>query len=154
VQVTSRVDYAVRAVLELAAADGQRTTRDALADAQGIPPRYLESILMQLRQAGLVVGQRGSAGGYTLARAATEITVADVSRAVDGPLALVQGLRPEQVTYEGVSTHLGELWVGLRAALRAVMEAVTIADLLSGELPAKVKELTADPDAWRSGGDR
>lgn len=153
-QVTSRVDYAVRALLELAGADGVRMTRDGLAAAQAIPPRYLEGILGQLRQAGLVIGQRGSSGGYMLGRPAEEITVAEVCRAVDGPLTLVQGLRPEQVHYDGASQHLGELWVGLRAALRGVLEAVTVADLQSGDLPQGVRDLTADPDAWRSGTDR
>jgi Rrf2 family protein len=154
VQVTARIDYAVRALLELAAADDRRVTRDELAAAQQIPPRYLESILLQLRQGGLVVGQRGSSGGYRLGRPADTITVAEVSRAVDGPLALVQGLRPEHTRYEGAGQHLGELWVGLRAALRSVLENVTIADLLSGDLPSSVKALTADPDAWRSGAER
>jgi len=147
VQVTARIDYAVRALLELAAAD-ERMTRDELAARQDIPPRYLESILLQLRQAGLVVGQRGAAGGYTLGRPAEAISVAEVSRAVDGPLALVQGLRPEQTSYEGAGRHLGELWVGLRAAVRSVMESVTIADLLAGDLPAGVRALVDDPDAW------
>jgi Rrf2 family protein len=154
VQVTARIDYAVRALLELASSDAGRVTRDELADAQDIPRRYLESILLQLRREGLVVGQRGAAGGYRLGRPPELITVADVSRAVDGPLALVQGQRPEHITYEGTSQHLGDLWVGLRAAVRSVMETVTLADLLSGELPEAVQALVADPDAWRSGADR
>ena len=115
-QVTARIDYAVRALLELASSDAGRVTRDELADAQDIPRRYLESILLQLRREGLVVGQRGATGGYRLGRPADQITVADVSRAVDGPSALVQGQRPEHIEYEGTSRHLGELWVGLRAA--------------------------------------
>ncbi len=153
-QVTARIDYAVRALLELASSDAARVTRDELADAQAIPRRYLESILLQLRREGLVVGQRGASGGYKLGRAPDQITVADVSRAVDGPLALVQGQRPEHITYEGTSQHLGELWVGLRAAVRSVMEHVTLADLLAGELPEDVRTLVADPDAWRSGTER
>jgi Rrf2 family protein len=147
VQVTARIDYAVRALLELAAGEG-RVTRDELAAAQDIPPRYLESILLQLRQAGLVVGQRGSSGGYVLGRPPEEITVAEVSRAVDGPLALVQGQRPEQIRYEGTGANLGELWIGLRAAVRSVLETVTIADLLAGDLPDTVRALVDDPDAW------
>lgn len=153
-QVTARIDYAVRALLELAGRDGERVTRDDLADAQGIPRRYLESILLQLRREGLVVGQRGAAGGYRLGRPADRITVADVSRAVDGPLALVQGQRPEHISYDGTSRHLGELWIGLRAAVRSVLESVTLADLLAGRLPPEVAALVADPDAWRSGADR
>ncbi len=154
VQVTARIDYAVRALLELASSDSGRVTRDELADAQAIPRRYLESILLQLRREGLVIGQRGATGGYRLGRPADEITMADVSRAVDGPLALVQGQRPENIQYDGTSRHLGDLWIGLRAAVRSVMESVTIADLLAGDLPAEVKALVADPDAWLSGSDR
>jgi len=154
VQVTARIDYAVRALLELASSEAGRVTRDELADAQEIPRRYLESILLQLRREGLVVGQRGATGGYRLGRPADQITVADVSRAVDGPLALVQGQRPEHIEYDGTSRHLGELWVGLRAAVRSVMENVTLADLLAGSLPPDVRELVDDPDAWLSGSDR
>ncbi len=153
-QVTARIDYAVRALLELASRQGERVTRDDLADAQDIPRRYLESILLQLRREGLVVGQRGAAGGYRLGREPERITVADVSRAVDGPLALVQGQRPEHIEYDGTSRHLGELWIGLRAAVRSVLETVTLADLLAGRLPPAVADLVADPDAWRSGADR
>ncbi|MEZ5167000.1 MAG: Rrf2 family transcriptional regulator [Acidimicrobiales bacterium] len=102
-QVTARVDYAVRSVVELAASDAQRMSRDELAAAQDIPPRYLESILAALRQADLLIGTRGASGGYALARAPEAITVADIARAVDGPLALVQGRRPEQVAYTGAT---------------------------------------------------
>lgn len=147
-QVTARVDYAVRALLELAASDEGRATRDELAAAQDIPPRYLEAVLAQLRQAGLVVGQRGASGGYSLGRPADLITVAEISRAVDGPLALVQGQRPEKVTYQGTSQHLADLWIGLRAAVRSVMESVTLDDVLRGELPADVRSLVDDPDSW------
>jgi Rrf2 family protein len=148
VQVTARVDYAVRAMLELAARPDVLVTRDELADVQGIPPRYLEQVLAQLRTSGLVLGQRGSSGGYRLGRPASEITVADVSRAVEGPLTLVQGQRPEQVNYTGTSAHLHELWIGLRAAMRSVLESVTIADLLDGSLPSSVRCLVDDPDSW------
>jgi len=147
--VTARVDYAVRALLELAARGDGRATRDELAAAQDIPPRYLEAILGQLRHAGLVRGQRGSSGGYTLGRSAAEITIAEVSRTVDGPLSLVQGERPERVSYEGASAHLVDLWIGLRAAVRSVLEGVTIADVLAGRLPPEVQRLVDDPEAWR-----
>ena len=146
-QVTAKVDYAVRALVELATQQG-RITRDELAAAQQIPPRYLEAVLSRLRQAGLVVGQRGAAGGYMLGRPAEEITVAEVSRAVDGPLALVQGQRPENVRYEGSSHNLPDLWIGLRAAVRQVMESVTIADICSGEWPDPVRRLVENPDSW------
>ncbi len=104
---------------------------------------------MQLRQAGLVIGQRGSSGGYSLGRPADEMSVAEVSRAVDGPLALVQGQRPEDVTYPGACRHLPDLWIGLRAAVRSVLESVTIADLLNDELPRAVRDLVDDPDSWQ-----
>ena len=149
VQVTAKVDYAVRALLELAARDDGRATRDELAVAQDIPPRYLEAILGQLRQAGILTAQRGSSGGYTLGRDAERITIAEVSRAVDGPLSLVQGERPENVSHDGVSAHLVELWIGLRAAVRSVLETVTIADVLAGQLPPEVRRLVDDPDAWQ-----
>ena len=148
-QVTARIDYALRALLELAADPSRSVTRDELAEAQSIPPRYLELVLSQLRMGGLVIGQRGASGGYRLGRPADQITVAEVSRAVDGPLALVQGQRPEHLSYVGSSEHLHELWIGMRAALRSVMESVTIADLLSGEFPPFVRSLVDDPDSWR-----
>lgn len=146
-QISARVDYAIRAMLEMASA-GARLSRDAIATAQNIPPRYLEDILGQLRQAGLVSATRGPAGGFDLSRPPAEITVAQVSRAVDGPLTLVTGQRPEHVTYTGPSVHLQELWVGLRASVRAVLEQVTLADLLTGSLPAHVRELVSDEGAW------
>ena len=147
-QVTAKVDYAVRALLELAASPDGHATRDQIAAAQHIPPRYLETVLVQLRNSGLVVGQRGAAGGYRLGRDPGTVTIAEVSRAVDGPLALVQGQRPENVTYGGSSEHLADLWVGLRAAVRSVMEAVSLADVLRGDLPEAVRVLVDDPDAW------
>lgn len=149
VQVTARGDYAVRALLELAARPEARATRDELAESQEIPRRYLEAILNQLRMAGLVTGHRGAGGGYTLGRPADAITLAEILRAVDGPLSLVQGVRPEQVRYAGASRHLADLWVGLRAAVRSVLEEVTLADVLSGRLPAEVREMVDDPDAWQ-----
>jgi Rrf2 family protein len=147
-QVSAKVDYAVRAILEVAARDASRVTRDELSEAQDIPPRYLEVVLTDLRRAGLLFGHRGSSGGYSLGRAAADITVADVARAVDGPLALVQGRRPEDVSYTGSSEHLHELWIGLRAAVRSVLDEVTIADLASGYLPPTVRSLVDDSDAW------
>ena len=148
-QVTARVDYSLRALLLLASAPTTLHTRDHIAASQGIPPRYLEDILVELRHARLVDAQRGNNGGYRLARTAQLITVADVARAIDGPLALVQGRRPEEMEYNAPSEHLGELWVGLRAAIRSVMEQVTLADLLAKDLPPAIADLVADPDAWR-----
>jgi Rrf2 family protein len=147
-QVSAKVDYAVRAVLEVASRDTDRVTRDELSEAQDIPPRYLEVVLTDLRRAGLLFGHRGSSGGYSLGRPAETITVADVARAVDGPLALVQGRRPEDVSYTGSSEHLHELWIGLRSAVRSVLDEVTIADLASGYLPPAIRSMVDDDDAW------
>lgn len=148
-QVSARVDYALRALLVLAASPMERMTRDELAAAQSIPPRYLEDIMTVLRHAGFVATQRGQAGGYRLGRRPEAIVVADVARAVDGPLALVQGERPEAVQYSPPCEHLGELWIGLRAAMRSVLEQVTLSDLLSGQLPDNVRAFLDDPEAWR-----
>lgn len=119
-----------------------------LAEAQGLPVKFLEAILAELRRSGLVASQRGSEGGYRLARPASKISVADVFRAIDGPLAEVRGERPESTVYEGAAQHLQEVWIAVRASLRSVLEATTLADLVSGKLPARVRRLAADPDAW------
>lgn len=150
VQISARVDYAIRAMLELAAAHPDRLSRDELARRQQLPPRYLEAILRDLARDRLIAGHRGVTGGYELARRSDAITVADVARAVDGPLALVVQQRPEHVAYTGPSEHLADLWVGLRAAIRSVMDHVTLADLLAGRLPPDIRELLDDAEAWRS----
>jgi Rrf2 family protein len=150
VRVSAKADYALRAAAELAAAGGGPVKREALSRAQGIPPKFLENILGDLRQARLVRSQRGAEGGYWLARPADKITVADVMRAVDGPLVGIRGERPEDVGYEGAAESLQQVWIALRANLRAVVEQVTIADLASGKLPAAVKRLAKDPEAWQT----
>jgi Rrf2 family protein len=145
------VDYALRAVVELAAtagAPGRPVTADQLAQAQGIPPKFLESILLQLRRGGVVNAQRGPEGGYWLARPAREISLADVIRVIDGPLANVRGQRPEKLGYRGAAQALQEVWIALRASEREILELVTIADVATGELPDRVRTLTADPAAW------
>jgi len=147
VQVSAKLDYAVRAMLELAAASPQRRTREQLAAARDIPSKYLEAILGALRQGGLVRSQRGPEGGFTLAGEPSTITVAQIARAVEGPLTLVQGQRPEAVHHTG-QEGLTELWVAVRAALRMVLEAVTLADLLAGQLPGELADLIEDEDAW------
>ena len=149
-QVPARVDYAVRAMLELAAAHPERIRRDELAARQGLPTRYLEAIMRDLAQHRLVVGRRGVTGGYELTRAPGEITVGDVARAVDGPLALVVQQRPEAMSYHGSSRHLAQRWVALRAAMRSVMDHVTLADLVAGELAPEVRTLLDDEAAWRA----
>jgi Rrf2 family protein len=149
VNISAKSDYAVRAMLELSAEGGTRpVTGESLAHAQQIPVKFLENILVDLRRAGLVASQRGADGGYRLARPANRITVADVIRAVDGPLANVRGMRPEDAEYEGAAEGLRDVWIAMRAALRSVLERVTLADLASGSLPASVRKLTSDPDAW------
>jgi Rrf2 family protein len=150
VRVTAKADYAVRAALELAAAEGSGPVKgERIAQAQAIPLRFLENILGELRHAGVVKSQRGADGGYWLARPAAEINLAEVLRAVEGPLANVRGIFPQDVEYEGAAEHLREVWVAVRANLRAVLEAVTLAEVLRGELPDAIGALTSDPEAWR-----
>ena len=148
--VSAKVDYAMRALLVIAreSESGALIKGDYLAIQQDIPARFLEGILRQLRQSGVVASQRGADGGYRLARPASDITVADVVRALDGPLADVRGDRPEHADYEGAAEHLREVWIATRAALRGVLDHVTLEDIASGDLPPTVTELTRDPAAW------
>jgi Rrf2 family protein len=148
VRVSAKADYAIRAMVELAAAGDGPVKGDRLAQAQAIPVKFLENILVDLRRAGLVESQRGSEGGYWLARPATEINLAQVIRAVDGPLASVRGRRSEQLEYAGSAEPMREVWIAVRASLRGVLEAVTLADVARRELPGAVVALTADEDAW------
>ncbi len=148
-QVTAKSDYAVRACVELAARVGQGPVKgDRLAAAQAIPLKFLENILLELRRAGLVCSQRGAEGGYWLAKLPVEVTVADVMRAVDGPLADVHGLPPEDVGYGGPAAGLVNVWVAARASLRSVLDHVTLADLVADDMPEVVTNLCATPDAW------
>ncbi len=149
-RVTAKADYAVRAVMKLADGDGNPVKRDEIVAAEKIPPKFLENILAELRRAGLVESQRGSDGGYWLSRPASEISVADVMRAVEGPLASVRNHRPETLEYEGLAEPLQLVWVALRSTIRSVLEVVTIANLITGELPASVIAMTEAPDAWTS----
>jgi Rrf2 family protein len=148
-RVSAKVDYALRACAELAAAGDGPVKGDRLAQAQQIPLKFLENILLDLKHAGLVQSQRGAEGGYWLARPPEEISLAEVIRAVEGPIANVRGLGPEQVEYAGSAARLRDVWIAVRANLRAVLEHVTIADVARGELPASVEELAANPDAWQ-----
>lgn len=150
-RVSAKADYAVRAVTELAAAAGSGPLKgERIAEAQHIPLKFLENILAELKHAGIVGSQRGAEGGYWLAHPPDQVTVADVIRAVDGPLANVRGMRPEAVEYAGSAKHLLEVWVAVRASLRSVLERVTLADLAAGALPEVVHDLTVDPEAWLS----
>ena len=146
-RLSARVDYALRATAELAAADAPRTV-DQLSAAQKIPNKYLESILGELRRGGLLRSQRGPEGGYRLARPAAEISIADVIRSLDGELANVRGSRPENLSYTGAAAALQEVWIALRASERAILEKVTLAHVATGEMPTRVATLVADPSAW------
>jgi Rrf2 family protein len=148
VRITAKVDYAVRAATELAASPPGPVKGEALAARQGIPAKFLENILADLRRAGLVLSQRGAEGGYRLGVPADEVSVADVIRAVEGPLADVHGTPPEAVEYPGPAEHLQKVWVATRAALRSVLEEVTLADIVAGDLPSEAERLIGDPDAW------
>ena len=143
-RVSARADYAIRAAIELATAEGAGPVkRETLAEAQGIPLGFLENILLDLKRAGIVQSQRGQEGGYWLARPAAEVTVAAVIRAVDGPLVNVRGVRPENVEYRGHAQPLRDVWIAARASLRAVLERTTLAELVRGELPDSVRELAS-----------
>ena len=137
----------MRALLTLAERGGQATTEE-LASAQNLPPKFLGAIMNDLRRAGIVASRRGSEGGYRLARSASEVTVADAIRAIDGPLAEVRGLRPEAAVYEGAAENLQSVWVAVRSSLRRVLDHVTLQDVLTGKLPRAIARLTEDPDAW------
>ncbi len=137
----------MRAAVELASVEGP-VKGDSIAQAQEIPLKFLENILIEMRHAGLVRSQRGREGGYWLARPPDEITIADVVRAVEGPLAHVRGEPPETVHYPGPAEALEQVWIAVRANLRAVVERVTVADVASGSLPDEIVELADDPDAW------
>lgn len=150
-RVSAKVDYALRALAELAAAEpGQPVKGEQLASAQEIPLNFLENILLELRHGGLVQSQRGADGGYWLARPPEEIKLADVIRAVEGPLANVRGARPETVAYTGPAAKLQDVWIAMRANLRAVLEELTLAEVASGNLPPEIAAITAQPEAWES----
>lgn len=139
----------MRAAVELAAAPDEKPVKaERIATAQEIPLNFLENILGELRHASIVRSHRGAEGGFRLARPAAEITIADVIRAVDGPLASVRGGPPEDAAYSGTTVALGRVWIAVRANLRGVLEQVTVADVASGQLPASVDKLAADPEAW------
>lgn len=148
VHISAKADYAVRAAIHLASSSEFPVTSESIAVAQEIPAKFLEAILSQLRQSGLVKSRRGVHGGYWLSRPASEISVADVIRAVEGPMALVRGERPEHVAYHGSAEPLMEVWVAVRAALRGVLSNVSLADLATGRVPKHIKKLTGDPEAW------
>src|SRR4051794_10105257 len=147
-RISAKVDYAVRALCEVAARSGDVPVKaDDIARAQDIPHSFLENILVDLRRAGFVRSLRGQVGGYRMAMAASDITVADVIRAVEGPLADGRGVRRESLTFGGSATALRDVWLATRVGLRRVLERVTIADVVSGDLPSDVRAMLDDPDA-------
>ena len=135
---------------EEARSQGLPISVDTLARRQTLPRKFLEAILADLRRAALVVSHRGPSGGYTLSRSASLISLGEIFRAVDGPLAEVRGLRPHVTSYEGVAKHLPEVWVAVRASLRRVLDVTSLDQLLSGDLPADVRRLAQDPEAWQN----
>jgi Rrf2 family protein len=149
-RLSARSDYALRAAIELAASEGGHVTADQLAKTQAIPGKFLEAILTQLRRAGLVRSQRGPEGGFWLARPAGEISLADIIRAIDGPLLGVRGERPENLGYVGAAEPLQTVWIALRANERAILEEVTLEHIVTGQLPGSVRRLADDPAAWTS----
>src|SRR5271166_4512465 len=149
--VTAKADYAVRAVVELADSSQQAPRKvDEVAQAQGIPVSFLENILTQLRSSGIVRSQRGPEGGYWLARAPDEVNLAQIIRAVEGPLVGVRGQRPEEIEYVGSAESLQQVWIALRANLRMVLEHVTVADVAEGRIPKDVLALTSEEEAWQT----
>jgi Rrf2 family protein len=147
-RISAKVDYAVRAALELAAAGDDPVKGDAIAEAQDIPLKFLENILGELKHHGVVASRRGAQGGYWLAKPADEISLAEVVRAVEGPLATVRGQGPESLKYKGEAKPLQQVWIAVRANLRAVMEETTLADVVAGELPVEITGLAEPADAW------
>jgi Rrf2 family protein len=148
-RVSAKADYAVRAAIELAASGAGPLKGERIATAQDIPLKFLENILLDMKQAGLVRSQRGPEGGYWLSRAPEEINIADVIRAVEGPLATVRGERAEALAYHGAAEPLQEMWVAVRASLRGVLDSVSLADIVNGSLPDAAYALTRDPGAWQ-----
>lgn len=149
VHISAKADYAVRALLVLAASDGRPISGAAIAESQGMPVKFVENTLVELRRTGLIMSRRGKAGGFMLGKPAAHITIADVVRAVDGPLADVRGERPEATNYTGPAKELQTVWVAVRANVRSVLEQVTLADVADGRIPRRIQKLTESPDAWK-----
>jgi Rrf2 family protein len=148
VRISAKEDYALRAALELAAIAPAVLTRERVAAAQDIPYAFLETILLELKRAEIVEGLRGPDGGFRLARPAAEISVADVIRAVSGPLATVRGARPQALNYKGAAADVPRLWIALRSSVRDVLEGVSLAELANGKLPARIRRVADDPARW------
>ncbi len=148
-RISAKADYAVRAAVELAGSSGEKPVKaERIATAQDIPLNFLENILGELRHAGIVRSHRGADGGFRLAKPPDEVTIADIIRAVEGPLASVRGGPPEETSYPGTSQALPRVWIAVRANLRRVVEHVTVADVANGTLPPDIDKLAEDPEAW------
>ncbi|GAA3564592.1 Rrf2 family transcriptional regulator [Amycolatopsis ultiminotia] len=147
-QISAKSDYAIRAALEIARREPELVTATEIVNGQDLPRKFVEAILSDLRRAGLVHTQRGSAGGYALTRPAREVSLGAIIRAVDGPLTAVRGVRPHETSYTGAAEHLPQLWVALRCSLRRVLDETTLQHILTGRLPAGVRRLTETDDAW------
>lgn len=151
--ISARVDYGVRALLLISARcandDHIRVKADEIARAQGLPIKFLEGILSALKAAGIIVSHRGADGGYRMAQSPAEVSIADVVRALDGPLAAVRGQRPEDMDYQEPATHLRDVWVATRGALRSVLEHVSLQDILDGKMPPEVQHYLTEPGAWK-----
>lgn len=147
-QISAKSEYAIRALLELAAREPDLVKAETIVADQELPRKFVESILADLRRAGLVRSTRGADGGYQLTRPAREISLGAVMRAVDGPLAEVRGLRPHETTYTGVAEHLPEVWIALRANVRRILDETTLQQVLAGRLPAHVRRLSEQAESW------
>ena len=147
-EISAKSDYAVRALLELASKAPNLVKIDVVVGDQQLPRKFVEAILGDLRRAGIVRSMRGADGGYALARPASEISIGSVIRAVDGPLAEVRGLRPDEMNYTGLAEHLPGLWIAVRAALRKVLDETSLQQLLTGKMPTHVRKMIEDPSSW------
>lgn len=148
VQISAKSDYAVRAALEIARHGPDLVTTDTITSHQGLPRKFAEAILAELRKAGIIQARRGAGGGYLLSRPPDQITVGSIIRAVDGPLAEISGVRPHEITYDGAAEHLPTVWVAVRTAIRGVLDETTLQQVLDGRFPAHVRKLAQSADAW------
>jgi Rrf2 family protein len=146
--ISKKSDYAIRAILELASSEAPSLTTEQIATAQRIPQHFLENIMLDLRRADMIITQRGPGGGSRLAKQPDAITLADIVRAVDGPLLRVQGARPEAIAFDGVASPLRDVWIAVRVSIRSVLEATTVADMIEGRLPESVATLLEQPGAY------